>query len=889
MQAKTKPWSMPQEMSFSQQVHLTDYINIIRRRKWTVIIFFLVVVGLVAGVSFHTQPVYKATTQIFVGNQPSVLGGINEVTANNSGQQDYYQTQYNLLRSRSLVYKVIRDQELWKDVALGNTGNAHASMSLPSSSGGPESLPDQRGPTSEIDSMIADWYLSNLQITPVRGSRLVDVSFLGPSPEWITRVVNAHAHAFIEKNIQTQTSAAKQALDWLKTQLKDQKAKVEESQRTIYEYKKVNDIISLEERQNIVSQKLMELNSTLTRAKTEQMAKQAVYNQLKGFSVNRESLFSLPEISKNSVIQNLRAQLVQLKSQRLEMGTKFGPKHPRMIELNSSITSLEREIREEVQRLRKAIKAELDRSVAIEKTIQKTLDAQKQAAMAISEKAINYDVLQQQAESDQHIYDILLKQAKEISLTSVMESSNVRIVDPAEIPRFPVKPRIFLNILLAVVLGLFMGTGLAFFREYMDNTVKIPEDVPRSLGMPVLGAVPYDKSLNKRKTLALPQNTSGKVEIVPRGYPLYNITNRFPAVLQLTEQDTSAQVLMVESAVMGEGKTTVLAHLGTSLARAGLRLLMVDFDLHRPALHQILGVKNNEGLFTLMSRVLTHKISDGKLSEYSMDDLFFLMALKKQSGQLTVTNQSQVMTAVFQDGRLLHLQNQDNPKANRLGTMLLRGGFITKDQLEEVLERHQRTGQPLGYILINAGYMTQDKLQGPLRLQMEEHLQKLFSWKQGGVTFEPGRAELYENEKICFGEDYQQIIRRLGNLSGSHFLEKNIISRLKSVNESNAYVMTVGMAPPNWNGQVNLPLMAKIFDITKRRFDVILVDMPPVLDITGAAPLCALADGVIFVIKAGHMSVKILNQAKTGLSQAKANVVGAVLNQVKMRQDYYYK
>jgi len=861
-------------------------MNIIRRRKWTVIIFFLAVVGLVAGVSFHSQPVYKATTQIFVGNQPSVLTGINDMTATHSGQQDYYQTQYNLLRSRSLAYKVIRDLELWKDVDLDKTGNAHASISLPGGSG---SLPDKQNSKSHMESMIADWYLSHLQITPVRGSRLVDVSFLGSSPEWITRVVNAHAHAFIEKNIQTQKSAARQALEWLKAQLKDQKAKVEASRRASYKYKKDNDVISLEERQNIVSQKLMELNSSLTRAKTERMAKQAVYNQLKDFSVNRESLFSLPEISKNSVIQNLRAQLVQLKAQRLEMGTKFGPKHPRMLELNSSIRSLEREIGEEVQRLRKAIKAEMDRAVTIENTIQKTLDAQKQAAMAISEKGIGYDVLQQQAQSNQEIYDILLKQAKEIGLASVMESSNVRIVDPAEIPRFPVRPRIFLNILLAVVLGLFMGTGLAFFREYMDNTVKIPEDVPRRLGMPVLGTIPYEKSLNKRKTPALPQDTSGKGECVAKGYPLYDIASRLPATLQLTEQDTSGQVFMVESATMGEGKTTVMAHLGTSLSNAGLRVLMVDFDLHRPALHHILGVNNNEGLVTLMSRVLAHKISVGTLSEYSMDDLFFLMALKKQSGELTVTNQSQVMTAVFQDGRLLHLQNQDNPKANRLGTMLLRGGFITKDQLEEALERHQRTGQPLGYILINAGYMTQDKLQGPLRLQMEEHLQKLFSWKQGSFTFEPGRAELYENEKIYFGEDYQQIIRRLGNLSGSRFLEKNILSRLKSVNESNAYVMTAGMAPPNWNGQVNHPLMAKFFDILRRRFDVILVDMPPVLDTTGAAPLCALADGVIFVIKAGQMSVKVLNQAKTGLSQAKANVIGAVLNQVKIEEKYYYK
>lgn len=692
MEEKARSWSMPQEMSFPQQVHLSDYINIIRRRKWTVIIFFLVVVGLVAVASFMSTPIYKATTQIIIEGQPFPFIGTGDHAANDYKQQDYYQTQYNLLMSRSLAYKVIQDLELWKDVAFNKTEKVHTPFSALAKTG---SLPDKGGSKSQIDPMIVDWYSSNLKITPVRGSRLVHISFLGSSPDLIARIVNTHAHAFIEKNIQTQKSAAQKALDWLKIQLQDQKDKVEASQRAIYEYKKANNIISLEQRENIVSQKLMELSSALTKAKTERLAKEAVYNQLKNFSANSESLFSFSEISQDKVIMDLRAQLFQLKAQRSEMGTKFGPKYPNMIDPDLKMKHLEELISGELQRLRKTIKADLDRAVAIEKSIQKTLDAQKQAAMDISEKEINYDVLQQQAESNQHIYDILLKQAKEISLTSVMDSSNVRIVDPAEVPRFPVKPRIFLNILLAVVLGLFMGTGLAFFREYMDNTLKIPEDVMRRLGMPVLGAIPYDKSLKRRKTLALPQDTSGKGEIVPKGYPLYDIASRFPAVLQLTEQDTSGQVLMVESAVMGEGKTTVLAHLGTSLARAGLRVLMVDFDLYRPALHQILGVKNKEGIVTLMSRVLAHKISVGKLSEYSIDDLFFLIALKKQSGQLTVTNQTQVMTAMFQNGRLLHLQNQDNPIGNRLGTMLLRGGLITEDPLKEALERHQRTGQPL--------------------------------------------------------------------------------------------------------------------------------------------------------------------------------------------------
>ena len=324
-------------------------------------------------------------------------------------------------------------------------------------------------------------------------------------------------------------------------------------------------------------------------------------------------------------------------------------------------------------------------------------------------------------------------------------------------------------------------------------------------------------------------------------------------------------------------------------ARAGLRVLMVDCDLQRPALHHLFGVKNEGGLARAMTQIFSHTIDNGRLDEYSVDDLFFLIALKKRDGQLTITNDTQAMTAAFQNGRLLHIENQNNPVANRLGIMLLRGGFITESQLEEAMERHQRTGQPLGYILINAGYITQDKLQGPLRLQMEEHLQKLFSWKHGSFVFKPGKVETYENERINFSEDYSQIIRRLGHLAGSRLLESEILSRVKSCSEGNVYVLPAGMAPSTSNGHVNLALLAKYLDILKQRFDVVLMDTPPLLDAAGAAPLCALADGVIFVVKAGHLSVKVLNEAKTGLSEAKANIIGAVLNEVKVGQQYYYK
>lgn len=561
-----------------------------------------------------------------------------------------------------------------------------------------------------------------------------------------------------------------------------------------------------------------------------------------------------------------------------------------MRELDSDIQQVEKDMLAEVKRLKASGKAELDMAVAIEASIQRALDGQKREITSLRGKAIDYDVLRRQAESNQHIYDILLKEAKEISLTKLIESSNVRVVDRAEVPRFPVRPRVSLNIFLAVVLGLFMGTGLAFFREYMDDTLKAPGDVPQRLRMPVLGVIPYDKSMKKGKTPAVLEETSCAREIVLGRYPHYDLTGSLRAVLQLTDQATfSGQVLSLSSATMGEGKTTVLVQLSTYLANAGLRVLMVDCDLQRPALHQILSITNDEGLVVLMSRIMSHKIGAGTLRYYSLDDLFFLIRLRKESGVLSVKNEFQTMKATFQNGQLLHIENRDNPRANRLGSMLLRGGFVTADQLEEALERNQRTGQPLGYILLNAAYITQDQLRGPLKLQMEEHLQRLFSWRHGSFSFRPEKVEIHEHERIHFGEDYTPVIRSLGHLTGSRFLESEILSQVKSLREENVYVLTTGAGPSNWSGKLNLTLMSKFLDILRPRFDVILLDGPPVLNAAGSAPLSALADGVIFVIQAGHQPVIALNQAKSSLDEAKAKILGAILNQTKIRQDYYYR
>ncbi|MCF6158841.1 MAG: DUF4388 domain-containing protein [wastewater metagenome] len=836
------PEYLLQQAAHSRQVHLIDCFNIIRKHKWVVIIFFLVVVSAVTAVTFSATPVYKATAQIIIERRSLFTSGMVNVANMDPYDQNYHQTQYNLLMSRSLARRVIEDLDLAEGFAALPNTSSHESADISGSS------------ETQIPSYIVNWYLSNLEIVPLPGTHLLDINYLNSSPEMAARIVNAHAHAFIERNAQRQRLVSFRTLDWLKTQLLAQKMKVGTSQQAIYEYK---------------------------------------YQQLKSFSPGDESIFSLPELMESYVIQDLRRRLSEFQALRLEMSTKYGPKYPKIVEVDANIRRLEQKLTDEVYRIRDSIKMELDRIVALEETARKNQHSLQQMS-ASPEKAINYNLLHLEAENDQTMYDILLKHLKEISLTGDMERDNIRIVDEAELPLFPTKPRVFLNISLAVILGLTFGTGLAFFLEYMDKTVKTPKDIMQHLGLSVLGMVPYDRSLKRNKMLALPPGDScGSGNSFKDSYYKYDVSYGLIAKLPLMQSRASGQVFLVESTIAGEGKSTVLAKSAISLAKGVLRVIMVDADLQRPSLHYLFGLENGRGesgLINAMEGILSQGLKKGSLHEYSIDDLFSLIALKKQSGQLVITNDTQSMSAIFENGRLFHMQNQvisntnQPPSTNRLGSILIREGIITESQLKDALERNQRTGQPLGYILINAGYINQSQLQRPLKLQIEERLQKLFSWKQGTFAFKPGRVETYEDKRIYFEEDYVPLINRLGALAGSRLIEKEVLSYAKSVHESNLTLLPAGTGGGNvkLDGPLYYTLLSKFLTILKQHYDVVLVDGPPFQEAASSVtPLLPLVDGVIFVIKAGKASIESIHRATTHIKSVNSNIIGVVLNQTK--------
>ncbi len=888
---------MEERTDTEEELHLIDYIDILKKRRSVVIATFVVVVATVAFFSLRATPVYMATTQILIENNTRPVINVGESLGIQSLGPDYYKTQYNLLISRSLARQVI-DRLGLRDVYYRKAGQdspgllsgiaafVGAVFREDSSLEEGERLPDGTYPAD--DNAVVDWYIGNLSIKPVRGSQLVDISFLSSSPELSSKVVNAHAEAYIKNAIQASHASYASALEWLRKELKRQKSKLEESRKAVYEYKRNNDIVTLQDREDILSQGLVELNSVLTKTKAERVAKQTVYNQLLNFSVSDESIFSLPEVSTDPVIQNLRSQLLSLKAKRLEMGTNFGPRHPKMMEVSKSIGQLEQELKREVMRLSLGIKADLDRALSLEKSLQSNLDEQKMKVLSLNKKAIPYEVLLKDVEVNQSLYDLLLKQYSEISLKNAMESSNIKIVDRAEVPLLPVKPKLFQNILLAVVLGIFLGPGTAFFFEYMDDTAKSPEDISRRLSMNVLGMLPYNHLLEKDRPGEARTWDEFQRSKPALGYIVDDISGSLATTLNLTGQSSHGTALVMESAVSGEGKSTVLTRAAVSLARGGLRVLMVDADPFMPSLAEKFALKGSPaGLSRAVDAVVSQQLVKGDLQSFSMDDIFFLIELKRLNGKLTVQCGSQQMNMIFSGGRLVHMQGRNSPLSIRLGTMLLKGGLITREQLDDALERNSRTGQPLGYILVNSGYITPERLRGPLKLQMEEHLQKLFTWKHGEFTFDADDVHIYSDDKVCFAEDYTSIVQRLSRISGSRYVERVVLSKITTVDQG-LWLLPSKDDTDKPAMPVYLNVFRKFLDILKTRFDIILIDLPPVLEAPGAVPMSTVADGAIFVVKAGNLSVRTLNRAASILKKSNIKIIGAVLNQAKINSGYYY-
>ena len=598
--------------------HLLDYLKVLHKRRWTAATAFLLVVVGIMLYTFTATPIYEARTRLLIeADNPNIIS-FKAVIDEQGAKADYYQTQYNLLQSRILAHKTLDRLNLWDNPYLGQpaTGPGFVARLLGDHARGKHSeSAAASGGESPEQSRAIDRFLANLTVSPIRNSRLVDIRFRLPDPELATRVVNALAKNYIKQNLEYRFVASKEASDWLGERLDENRKQVEQAEAALQQYREQNDAIPLENRESIIVQKLSDLSAAVTQAKTDRFQKQAVYTQLESLRQSGDALDSFPAILSNTYIQQQKAYLAQLQSQYTQLSEKLGERHPEIIKVQSAIQMSQTKLDGEIAKIVQSVRNEYKAALAKENSLIQELNQQKLEAQGMARKSIDYSVLERDVQSSKQIYESLLQRAKETGISSELKTSNIRIVDRAEQPRDPVAPRKMLNLALALVAGVILGLALAFFFEYVDSSIKTPDEIRTYLGLTTLGMVP---ALNAR-------TLKGREPLINTGVPP-NFAEAFRAMrtnVLFAAADEGARTLVITSTGPGEGKTIVAANLAIGFAQAGQRVILIDADMRRPRVHQMFGQRQEPGLSNLM---VGHAVPTATICKSGVPGLWLLPA-----------------------------------------------------------------------------------------------------------------------------------------------------------------------------------------------------------------------------------------------------------------------
>jgi capsular exopolysaccharide synthesis family protein len=593
--------------------HLVDYLRVLHKRRWTATTTFIIVlVGTMLYV-FTATPIYEARTRLLIESDNPNVVSFKEVIDEQGAKADYYQTQYNILQSRILARKTLDRLGLWENVYFG--GPARKPGFIVRMFGGRSEQPRPASEETAEQARAIDHFLANLTVSPIRNSRLVDLKFRLPDAVLATRVVNTLATNYIEQNLEYKFMASKEASDWLNERLNEQRKQVERSEVALQHYREQNDAIPLEHRENIVIQKLADLNAAVTQAKTERFQKQALYNQLESLRRGSNALDSFPAILSNTYIQQQKADLAQLQSQYTQLSEKLGDRHPEMIKVRSAIQLAEAKLDGEVAKVVQSVRNEYLAALAKENSLINALTQQKAEAQAMNRKSIDDSVLERDVQSSKQIYDSLLQRAKETGVSTELRTSNIRIVDRAEQPRAPIQPRKMLSLLLALTGGFGLSLVLAFFFEYLDSSLKSPDEIRAYLGLPTLGMVP---ALN-------PKTWKGREPLINAGVPP-NFAEAFRAMrtnVLFSVADDGPRSLVITSTGPGEGKSIVAANLAIGFAQAGQRVILIDADMRRPRVHEIFAKKQEPGLSNFL---VGHTVASSAIRKSPVPGLWLLTA-----------------------------------------------------------------------------------------------------------------------------------------------------------------------------------------------------------------------------------------------------------------------
>lgn len=607
------------------ELHLSDLLEKLQRHWKLIALVVVLCLGASGVLYFMTPKQYQATARVQIerrslapvstGQNPWLESFLN---------MEFYPTQIQLLQSRGLAERVVIDLGLAGDPSFNPGG---AALTRPS-----DDPADPEAADAAVLGRLAGRLRSGLQVQAVSNTQLVDLTYRSASPEFAARAANAFAQAFIDWGISTRTQTAGRASTFLVAQIDALKDEIQEKDSKLQAYSRQADIVSLDPASNVVIQRLQALNSDYIQAKATRIDKEARYREIQ--EAPRQSVAD--EYSSGTVNQLMQEQLKLERRYQTQLQT-YKPEWPGMVELKAEIDegrrNLNRTIAEQAENARKTAQAEYQTALRREAALTRELEHAKSELLDQSSAGVELTNLQVEIATSRDLLDKLLRQQSETEVAARLQTTretNVRIVDRALVPGGPFRPSLRENLAMGLGLGLLLGIGAAFLIEYMDRTVKTPEEIERRLRLPNLAVIPdvgaagrhgrgrgygygYGYGVRKRKAsrAGLPDLTERKdpdrgpdqIELVPHERPRLSVSEAYRSLRTalLLSSAHELGVVAVTSAGSGEGKTATSTNLAVVMAQLGRRVLLIDGDLRKPRLHEVFGVSNRVGLVNVLA------------------------------------------------------------------------------------------------------------------------------------------------------------------------------------------------------------------------------------------------------------------------------------------------
>lgn len=591
---------------------LTDIVRIVLKHKWTLLVVIALAMTAAVIRTFLSTPVYRSTVILQIDKaSPRVVRFENDPEQERMGPDDAIsmRTQQELLKSRSLAERVIDELRLDRSTPSGQAALPLAPTRQLGEDG--EEVVSDDSKSDYLDRLLTGYrkmtspsvnaaevlgrdevvkkFLDSVTVEPIRSSRLVKLHVDNTNPQLASRIANSTVQAFIAMGMERRLEASSYAKSFLEDQIKQMKAKLEESERRLNTYAQANQILTLDDKTSAVGLMYTDFATALAKAEQDRIKADTVLAEIKR---NPEGSVAVVE---NKTVQAFKERRARLQIEYQENLRIYKPDYPKMQQLKAQISEIDAQIKTEVDHVIASLQAVRDAAFKQEEMLRDRVSQTRKQVLTTQEQSIDMNMLKREVDTNRQLYDNLLQRFKELGVSGNIVTNNVSVVDAAEPSLFPYKPNLMANLLVGLVAGLLLGAAIVVALEVMDDSIKFPDEVERILGLPLMGIIP---KLNRKRSAERP------IAMEVHDDPRSTIAEAYRSVrtaLQFSTAEGAPKRLVITSTTRNEGKSTTSLALAINFAQMGQRVLLIDADMRNPTIHKLLGMSNDFGLSNLLS------------------------------------------------------------------------------------------------------------------------------------------------------------------------------------------------------------------------------------------------------------------------------------------------